>query len=400
METVSAWLVPTSILFGIALGVGGYGLYSALARQVRRSRRGPVLAPDLEMVLENLPIMAVVFDRRLRLTAQNSEAQRQPIKLAQMQKRAWFHSYLREAMLSRGALVRPSNEDDPFAVNMFPLQDGSVLALISDEHDKHDTRALRRDFISNASHELNTPVAAISLLSEALEHAGGDSEKVAHFSVALRREVERLSTLTRDIAHLSQAQSGTDAASLETVDVELVTRETVQVHSALADARGIDLRVNAHTNEHDPNQQFLVLADPRSLAVALGNLIENAIKYSPGPGRVTVTVTAQGRTVAVSVADQGVGIPESEQAKIFRRFYRVDSSRTRNGDARGTGLGLAIARNTARSLRGELTLWSQVGVGSTFTMTLPRIQPQATTSSVPGVSGAVEVKIEDKNLEG
>ncbi len=381
MNTVSTGAVLAAFLLGALLGGVGYYLWISLRDQLRRrARRHPQISADLQLTLEMLPQMAVIFDRSLHPIAMNAEARDQPVKLETVQRASWFRSYLREAMVSRRSLSRPSNENDTFWVHVFALSNGLIVALIDDEHEKYDTQVLRRDFISNASHELNTPVAAISLLSEALQQAQDDPDKVRQFTASLDVEAKRLATLTRDLAHLSLAQSGGASESIGVVNASQITQRAVEVHRTLAETRNISLTFGAATNEHDRSKDFLVQADARSLSIAVGNLIENGIIYSDPGGHVGVGIKAEGRTVSITVADQGEGISDREKTKVFERFYRTDSSRTR--ETGGTGLGLSIARNTALALRGDITVWSQRGVGSTFTFTLPRVRQQAVSESL------------------
>lgn len=365
MQSVPTWLLWPASILGLVLGVSLTVLTFYLSRQFRHHQGVSKLPHDLEQTLENIPLLAVIFDRSLRPVAMNKLAQREPVKLAILQETLWFPSYLREASLSRRPLIRPSNEDDPFWVHIFALEDGRVVTLIADEHEKHDTETLRREFITNASHELNTPVAAISLLSEAIAQADGDTERLRAFATSLVGEVERLSALTRDIAKLSEAQTGWEDDELHLVDLAEVAHAVVADHANLAAAHRVDLTVKGT----ESGASALVRGHERSLMVAVTNLVENAIQHSQPGTHVGVGVSIQGPLAMLSVADQGEGIPTDKQEQVFKRFYRVDTDRSRRSG--GTGLGLSIARNTARALRGDVTLWSQVGVGSTFTLKLP-----------------------------
>lgn len=371
MQSEPIWLLWAAASLGLLVGIALSALTVYLFRLVRRHQDEDKLPHDLELALEHIPVMAVIFDKSQRPVAMNQQARGEPVKLALLQETLWFPSYVREAFQSRRSIVRPSNEADPFWVHVFALEDGTVVALIADEHERHDTETLRRDFITNASHELNTPVAAISLLSEAIMQADSNPERVRSFAGALQGEVERLSALTRDIARLSAAQTGWEDDELHLVDLTEVAYAVVADHATLAATHHVDLRVK----DVDHEQSVLVRGVERSIMVAVGNLVENAIQHSAPGTHVGVGVAREGNLATLSVADQGEGIPFDQQEKVFKRFYRVDTARSRRSG--GTGLGLSIARNTARALRGDVTLWSHMGVGSTFTMKLPLAQEAA-----------------------
>lgn len=320
--------------------------------------------------------MAVVFDRSLTPIARNRAARENPVTFEKLHQSAWFRSYLRDASHRRSPVIRPSNEAEPYWVHLYALEDGMVVALIVDDQDKYDTENLRREFVSNASHELNTPVAALSLLSEAIVAAEGEPDRIRQFSAALSQEVRRLSSLTRDIARLSEAQSGWEEERLEVVDLVEVAQQMTKEHETLASTAGVDLVFAERTGP------VFVEAEKRGLGVAIANLIENAIQHSSEGGRVSVGLTREGRIALLAVADQGVGIEPEHQQHIFKRFYRVDKDRSRRSG--GTGLGLSISRNTARSLKGDLTVWSEPGVGSTFTLRLPVWEEQSNAGHFGG----------------
>jgi two-component system phosphate regulon sensor histidine kinase PhoR len=223
---------------------------------------------------------------------------------------------------------------------------------------------MRRDFVANASHELRTPVAAVLAAAETLASGAGEEPAArAKFLDILQRHALRLSRLTSDLLELSRLEAGHEpriesvsvAAVLETVRAELGPRaqaQSITLESALAP----DL----------PE----VAAEPAALEQILNNLIDNAIKYTPAGGRVTVTARADERDVTLVVADTGPGIPEPHLGRIFERFYRVDSARSR--ELGGTGLGLAIVKHLALSMGGMVGVESEVRRGSRFLVRLPR----------------------------
>lgn len=241
---------------------------------------------------------------------------------------------------------------------------GIVLVLVEDNTEARDFESIRRDFIANVTHEIKTPIGAIALLSEAMEGALDDPTRMHKFADSLRRETGRLSTLITEIIQLSRVETSNILAKAKPANVGVVVREALERTFVIADAK--DIVVNAKY----PDDVF-VMGDGELLTVAVKNLVENAIQYSDRKQSVGIGVTTRNGHVDIIVTDQGVGIPADEQSRVFERFYRVDESRDRTTG--GTGLGLSLVKHIALSHRGEVTLFSQPGVGSTFTMRLPRL---------------------------
>lgn len=241
---------------------------------------------------------------------------------------------------------------------------GVVLVLVEDNTEARDFESIRRDFIANVTHEIKTPIGAIALLSEAMEGALDDPTRMHKFADSLRRETRRLSTLITEIIQLSRVETSNILAKAKPANVGVVVREALERTLVIADAKNI--MVNAKYPD-----DVLVMGDGELLTVAVKNLVENAIQYSDSKQSVGVGVTTRNGHVDIIVTDQGVGIPVDEQARVFERFYRVDESRDRTTG--GTGLGLSLVKHIALSHRGEVTLFSQPGVGSTFTIRLPRL---------------------------
>ena len=241
---------------------------------------------------------------------------------------------------------------------------GFVLVLVEDSTEERDFETIRRDFIANVTHEIKTPIGAITLLSEAIEGALDDPEQMHKFADSLRREARRLSNLVTEIIQLSRVESSDILSSARPVNIGAVIREALERTVVIAEVKNIDI------NAKIPDE-ILVMGDGELLTVAVKNLLENAIQYSDKNQQVGIGVTTQNGDVDIIVTDQGVGIPADEQARVFERFYRVDESRDRTTG--GTGLGLSLVKHISMSHRGEVTLFSQQGVGSTFTIRLPRL---------------------------
>jgi two-component system sensor histidine kinase SenX3 len=241
---------------------------------------------------------------------------------------------------------------------------GYVLVLVEDNTEERDFETIRRDFIANVTHEIKTPIGAIALLSEAMEGALDDPVQMHKFADSLRRETRRLSTLVTEIIQLSRVESSDILAKARPTNVGAIIREALERTVVIADAHKIEI------NAKYPDD-VSVMGDGELLTVAVKNLLENAIQYSDSGKPVGIGVTTRNGHVDIIVTDQGVGIPPEEQARVFERFYRVDESRDRTTG--GTGLGLSLVKHIALSHRGEVTLFSQPGVGSTFTIRLPRL---------------------------
>jgi len=247
-------------------------------------------------------------------------------------------------------------------VRLAPLGVSHVLLLAEDHTQARRVEEVRRDFVANVSHELKTPVGGISLLAEAVLDAKDDPEAVARFAERIRVESNRLGRLVQEIVDLSRLQVADALQEPELVDVGTVVAEAVDRVRVAADSRSIDVVVAT-----EPDLQ--VFGDGELLATAVANLLTNAVNYSDEHTRVGIGARRAGDLVEVSVTDQGQGIPAAEQERIFERFYRVDAARSRATG--GTGLGLAIVKHVCANHGGDVTVWSQEGRGSTFTMRLP-----------------------------
>jgi two-component system sensor histidine kinase SenX3 len=249
-----------------------------------------------------------------------------------------------------------------------PLADEYILVLADDRSEISRTEAMRHDFVVNVSHELKTPVGAISLLAEAIDGAADDEEAVRRFAGRLSVESTRLAALVQDIIELSRLQAKDTVRAGQPVDLNRVVSEAVDRSRLPAEARDIDIKVAGRIDS-------TVHGDPDQLMTALRNLIDNAVRYSPEGTTVGVGLKSVRGLAQISVTDQGVGIPEEEQDRIFERFYRIDAARSRQTG--GTGLGLSIVKHVISNHGGEVTVWSQPGRGSTFTVRLPEMEPDA-----------------------
>jgi len=265
-------------------------------------------------------------------------------------------------------------------VRVAPLGTGAILVLIDDLAEERRVDVVRRDFVANVSHELKTPVGALALLAEAVLAASEDPEQVRHFAERMQVEAARLSHLVQDVIDLSRLQGDDPMTRAEIVDVDELVRRAIDEVRTAATRQDIEIVTG------DPCG-CLVYGDERQLLAALRNLLANAVSYSPGHTRVAVGTRITDRVVEIAVKDQGIGIAPNDVDRVFERFYRVDPARSRVTG--GTGLGLAIVKHVCQNHGGECTVWSEPGVGSTFTVRLPAYQPAAASPDEAIDLGAV-----------
>jgi two-component system sensor histidine kinase SenX3 len=248
-------------------------------------------------------------------------------------------------------------------VNVIPLiKEQLVLVLLSDESQAQRIQDVRRDFVANVSHELKTPIGALLLLSEAVLGAKDDPVAVEKFATRMQIESKRLTDLVQEIINLSRLQDSDPLSVPSELNVQDLVNEAIDQSQVGAENRKISISTGDIANG-------LVLGDRDQLIMAIQNLVENAINYSPEDTKVTVSSVVEDGIVTISITDQGIGIPENEKDRIFERFYRVDPARSRQSG--GTGLGLSIVKHVATKHGGEVSVWSVENVGSTFSLKLP-----------------------------
>jgi two-component system, OmpR family, sensor histidine kinase SenX3 len=277
-----------------------------------------------------------------------------------------------------------------FTVQVAPLGEDLILVLADDQTAHRQIEQIRRDFVANVSHELKTPIGAISLLAEAVQQGADDPQAVRRFASRMGVESARLTDLVAQIIDLSQLQGDNPLVDPEVVEVDEVISDAVDRRRVDAEQRQVSLTIAGTTGSQ-------VLGSARQLGVAVGNLVENAVVYSDPGARVVVGahVSPRGEDphVEISVSDNGIGIPAGEHERIFERFYRVDYARSRATG--GTGLGLSIVKHIAAMHGGDVSVWSQVGQGSTFTIKIPAHLP----TPAPGASPVLEHSRQDNERQ-
>ncbi|WP_013629957.1 HAMP domain-containing sensor histidine kinase [Rubinisphaera brasiliensis] len=250
---------------------------------------------------------------------------------------------------------------------------GVVLVL----HDVTELRRLekiRSEFVSNVGHELKTPVAAIQACTETL-FAGAidDPEDAGHFLQQITDHAERLHKLIIDLMELAKIESEEDAFRRESIDIGVPIQEAIDEHYSVAQSKHIELTYKSTIEE------LPVLADLDGVRTIVNNLLDNALNYTPEGGQVRVEWSQQGDDVLILISDTGMGIERKHLERIFERFYRVDSARSR--DAGGTGLGLAIVKHLCQLFSGSIDVTSEPNQGSTFSIRFPLHRPTSVKSA-------------------
>jgi two-component system sensor histidine kinase SenX3 len=255
-----------------------------------------------------------------------------------------------------------------FVISARPLPHGHSVAFVDDISERRRVEQTRTDFVANISHELKTPVGALSVLAETLIDET-DPETISRVVTRMLAETDRASRTIDDLMELSRIEMGAERSD-EPVRIADVIRAGVDRVTELAARDGITI-ASLTTVETDVRQAdaLIVVADRRQLVSAVGNLIENAVKYSEPGTSVQVRARRVEDWIEISVADQGVGIPQRDLDRVFERFYRVDRARSRTTG--GTGLGLSIVRHVASNHGGDVSVASVEGEGSTFVLRLP-----------------------------
>jgi two-component system, OmpR family, phosphate regulon sensor histidine kinase PhoR len=247
-----------------------------------------------------------------------------------------------------------------------PLAAESPLGAVAVLHDVTELRRLesvRREFVSNASHELRTPITAIKALTEILLAGGKDDPEVKErFFQDLQNQADRLSALVNDLLNLAAIEGREIPQELSTVDLSALAQETISQIAPLAEARGVKLSL-------DSPETLTLVTNHLALRQILTNLLDNAVKYTESEGEAGLRAARQGDEIALTVWDTGIGIPSADLPHLFERFYRVDKARSRA--LGGTGLGLAIVKHLTESLGGTVTVKSEIAKGSEFTLLLP-----------------------------
>ncbi len=243
-----------------------------------------------------------------------------------------------------------------------------VVLVFHDVTDLRRLENLRRDFVSNVSHELKTPLASIQAYASTLMDGALEDETVnRRFLGQIEEQVDRLHTLIQDLLSLAKIESGREVFELVPVSLDELAQSIIAGVQQRAETKNV--RLNLEATDH----RLFVNADAEGLRTILDNLVDNALKYTPSDGEITIGWYVEANQIVILVQDTGCGIPSKDHQRIFERFYRVDKARSR--EMGGTGLGLSIVKHLTQVFGGSVSLASEVGKGTTFKIRLPRAVP-------------------------
>lgn len=370
------------------LAIAGWGVALVCLFSLTREKRRRVTAearptpsvqvPSLpvDSILDSLPLGVVVVDAVGREQFRNSVARdasgarHEAVLIDAVIERLSRSAVAGTAVTEQMELVGPPVR--VLVVSAIPSTSRGAVITVEDITERWRLDQVRTDFVANVSHELKTPVGAISILAETLE---GEMEDELGKTLVRRMVMEshRMANTIDDLLELSRIELGGEM-EFSSVDVNDVVLDAIERSRPLADKRGVTVRFSASKDSAK------ILGDRFQILSAVGNLVDNAIKYSEDRADVTVVVSATTDSVAIDVVDRGVGIPVASIDRIFERFYRVDRARSR--DTGGTGLGLSIVRHVVTNHGGEVNVRSREGEGSTFSLTLPRQVTPSTATMV------------------
>ncbi len=329
----------------------------------------PAVPPAVAAVLSVLRSSAVVVDDSDVVRKASAPAYAMGLvrstTLVSPELAAMVSEVRRDGQIRETELVLPRTDAPArhVTVRVAPLGSRMVLVLAEDRTRERRVELVRRDFVANVSHELKTPVGAIRLLADAVDHASDDPEAVRRFAGRMVTESDRLSHLVQQVIELSRLQGDEPLDSPLPVSLDDVISLAVDTSAIDAAAKGISVVTGG-------TEGLKVFGNEEQVTAAVANLVANAVHYSEPDSTVLVTTKQADLQVEIAVVDQGIGIPSDEIDRIFERFYRVDPARHRSTG--GTGLGLSIVKHVAATHGGEVRVWSVEGQGSTFTLTLPR----------------------------
>ncbi|MGK4256552.1 sensor histidine kinase [Bifidobacterium pullorum] len=350
-------VMPYALIVADSAGAVAYA--SKGADPLNLVRNGRLVAEDIGEVLALVVADGQVRERELKVTLPRPDRRQDGRGVRAGEAVPTDTLYLRVRI---GAIA-----DDLFAI------------FLRDMSEQRRFEAMRRDFITNVSHELKTPSGAISLLAETITDAADDPDAVRYFAGRITKESQRLTELVHKLIELQRAQDAPAMSDAKPMSVVAMTRESIAANEVQADAKqiGIVLSLNGRVipvevpegESETLDDDVLVRVGREPFTTAVKNLVENAIHYSPAHTTVSVGIGVVGDRVRIRVVDQGIGIPKAALGRIFERFYRVDPARSR--ETGGSGLGLAITKHCVQECGGTISVWSREGEGSTFTIELP-----------------------------
>ena len=377
--TVFSALSLAGVVLLAALTVGvTVGVRLAPRALERRQRAvvdadGITVAQMLDRIVALMPMGAAVVDRHRDVVYHNGRAKELGlVRERQLDEEAW--NAARKALADGADLefdLIPGKRLVPGRAGLTVHGQARLLSeedrrfavvFVYDHSEYARMEATRRDFVANVSHELKTPVGAMSVLAEALLSSADDPETVRRFGEKVLVEATRLGNMVSELIELSRLQGAERLPDMGAVEVDSVVAEAISRHKVPADNADIIVRTD------DPSG-LRMMGEQALLVTALANLVSNAIAYSPRGSLVSISRRRRDENIEIAVTDRGIGIARKDQERVFERFFRADKARSRATG--GTGLGLAIVKHVAANHNGSIGLWSQVGTGSTFTLSIP-----------------------------
>jgi len=334
LDTMADGVVVIRQVFYLRQGEGLIELINPAAEELLGLRSSEAVGSRFMETVNDTEIQELVYR-----SLETGEQQHGEIELMQPQR-------------SISAISTPLNREGP----------NGVLLTLHDLTRIHQADSTRRQFVSNVSHELRSPLASIKAMVETLESGALEEKQVAtDFIHRIHMDIERMSGIVEDLLELSRLESGYVVLDMTPMDARTLMEDIKYEFQPRADAKEITLEISS------PDSLPLVMGERNKLHQVLANLLDNALKFTPERGAVTLYATSLVNIIQIYVSDTGIGIAEEHHSHIFERFYRVDSSR----QYRGTGLGLAIAKHIVQSHGGEVAVESRKGEGSIFSFTVP-----------------------------
>jgi two-component system phosphate regulon sensor histidine kinase PhoR len=358
------------------------GSINRMAEEVERLVAALALERDrFEAVLEGMEEGVLALDGEQRITHANQSAvsllglDESPVEriLLEVVRVPALHNLISKANGGEPGTLEfdlPADKVRKLAAHATPLRaSGGVALVIRDMTELRRLENVRKDFVANVSHELRTPVAVIRANTETLQDAAlKDPDRAREFLGALQRSADRLSNLIADLLDISRIDSGEYRLEPQDVSIEIVVRQSIDAIERMASEKKLALK-------SDVQPGLRAHADEKALEQVLTNLLDNAIKYTPEGGHISVNASGSNNTIRIEVSDDGPGIEKKHHARIFERFYRVDTGRSR--EMGGTGLGLSIVKNLTEAMGGQVGLETAAPHGSVFWFTLPGKPPAA-----------------------
>lgn len=367
-----------TLVLGIAIGLALAGLFALVWRARMRSERelSSRLPEGVRETLSALEDATCVLDNSGVVVAASDLATEYRVELGATLPSERLRNLVRAARDSGepAALTlrvkATDGEEVLVAARANRISPRFTVLMLRDVSEAERLDQMRTDFVANTGHELKTPIGAITLLAEAVDSAADDPEQVRRFASRIQAEAQRLAQLSTRIMNLSHLQSADALNGATKVSIAQIIDRAIEPYETQADSAGVSL-------VRGDIVDAAVQGDAEILADAVGNLITNAIAYSPRDSRVVIATKRVADTVEILVADQGIGISEADRERIFERFYRADEARSRATG--GSGLGLSIVKHAVTRHGGNVRVWSALGKGSTFTISLP-LAEQAVTA--------------------